>query len=225
MDSLEISAKTVEEAIQQALEQLGLSEDEVEVKVLKEGKPGFLGLGSEEATVRVSPLSQFRAEEGEGSEGAEVAEVAEEVLERILNLMRVAAKVELKHSYEMEGSETAPTALDITGEDLGILIGRRGQTLASLQHIVRLIVAHRLKARAPLVLDVEGYKQRRYQELRELALNLARRVMSSGQPVTLEPMPANERRIVHLALAENADVLTRSIGEGEVRKVVISPRE
>jgi spoIIIJ-associated protein len=72
---------------------------------------------------------------------------------------------------------------------------------------------------------VEGYKQRRYQELRELALNLARRVMSSGQPVTLEPMPANERRIVHLALAENAEVLTRSIGEDEFRKVVISPQE
>ena len=219
MDSLEISAKTVEEAIQQALEQLELSEDEVEIEVLKEGKSGFLRLGSEGATIRVTPLSQIRAEE------SEVVKVAKEVLERILSLMKITAEVELKYAYEIAGSETVPVALDIKGQDLGILIGRRGQTLASLQHIVRLIVAHRLKARAPLVIDVEGYKQRRYRELRELSLSLARRVMSSGQPVTLEPMPANERRIVHLALAENHDVLTRSIGEGEARKVIISPRK
>jgi spoIIIJ-associated protein len=209
----------VEEAIQQALEQLGLSEEEVEIKVIKAGKSGILGFGSEEATVRVTPLPKM------GPEQKEIASVSEEVLNKILELIKVEATVELKYAYEMAGPDIAPIALDIKGNDLGILIGRRGQTLASLQHIVRLIVAHRLKARAPLTLDVEGYKQRRYRELQELALSLARKVETSGQAITLEPMPANERRIVHLALTENSNVLTRSIGEGEVRKVIISPRK
>lgn len=219
MESLEVSAKTVEEAINRALEQLGLSQEEVEITVLKAGKPGFLGLGAEEATVRVTPLPQSSSKEGE------VGQAAKEVLERILSLMKVAATVELKHSSGRAGLEATPIILDISGEDLGILIGRRGQTLASLQHIVRLIVAHRLKARALLTIDVEGYKQRRYQGLRDLALSLAQKAMSSGQPVTLEPMPANERRIVHLALSDNPDILTQSVGEGEVRKVIISPRK
>jgi spoIIIJ-associated protein len=219
MESLEISAKTVEEAIQQALEQLGLSEQEVDIKVIKSGKSGILGFGSEEAMVRVTPLPKM------GPEEQEIATVSEEVLKGILELMNVEATVELKYAYEMAGPDIAPIALDIKGNDLGILIGRRGQTLASLQHIVRLIVAHQLKARAPVTIDVEGYKQRRYRELQELSLSLARKVETSGQSITLEPMPANERRIVHLALTENTNVLTRSIGEGEVRKVIISPQK
>jgi spoIIIJ-associated protein len=115
--------------------------------------------------------------------------------------------------------------LDVTGDDLGILIGRRGQTLAALQHVVRLIVAHQVKARVPIVIDVGGYKQRRYGSLQTLALRMAEQVKETKKPFALEPMPAYERRIIHLALADNPDVITESIGVGEVRKVVIMPKQ
>jgi len=218
MESIEVSAKTVEEAVEQALEQLGLSREEVEVTVLKEGKAGFLGVGAEEATARVTPLTQVREE-------SRVAAVAKEVLEELLSRMKLTAEVELKSSLEGASSETESIVLEVKGDDLGILIGRRGETLASLQYLVRLIVAHYQKARVLLTIDVEGYKQRRYQSLRELALRLAQKAKSSGRSVTLEPMPADERRIVHLALSVNPDVTTQSIEEGEVRKVVILPRK
>jgi spoIIIJ-associated protein len=218
MESLEVSAKTVEEAVQQALEQLGLSREEVEVTVLKEGKAGFLGMGAEEATVQVTPLSQVQKE-------SKVAALAKEVLEELLSRMKLAAEVELKSSLEGASSETESIVLEVKGNDLGILIGRRGETLASLQYLVRLIMAHYQKARVPITIDVEGYKQRRYRALRELALRLAQKAKSSGRSVTLEPMPADERRIVHLALSVNPDVTTQSIEEGEIRKVVIMPRK
>jgi spoIIIJ-associated protein len=114
--------------------------------------------------------------------------------------------------------------LDVSGEDLGILIGRRGDTLASLQYLVNLIVGRKLKAKTAFGVDVEGYRRRREQSLKNLAIHMAERVKSNGQTVTLEPMPPNERRIVHLALAKDAAVITESIGEGENRKVVIYPK-
>ena len=219
MEGLEVSAKTVEEAIQQALDKLGLSQEEVEIVVLKKGRQGILGLGFEEARVRVIPLPKPSEEE------KEVSEIAREVLEEILTLLKVDARVEVQEIDPEEASPESPVvALEVKGEDVGVLIGRRGQTLASLQHIVRLIVAHRLKARQPLVVDVEGYKRRHYNALRQLALRLAERVESTGQSATLEPMLANERRIVHIALAGNPDVVTQSLGDGETRKVIIAPR-
>jgi len=218
MESIEVSAKTVEEAVEQALEQLGLSREEVEVTVLKEGKAGFLGMGTEEAIVEVTPLSQIRTE-------SNVATLAKEALEELLSRMKLTAEVELRSSLEGASSETESIVLEVKGNDLGILIGRRGETLASLQYLVRLIVAHYQKARVPITIDIEGYKQRRYQALRELALRLAQKAKSSGRSVTLEPMPADERRIVHLALSVNPDVTTQSIEEGEVRKVVILPQK
>jgi spoIIIJ-associated protein len=190
----------------------------VEVTVLKEGKAGFLGMGAEEATVRVTPLPQAQKE-------SKVAALAKEVLEELLGRMKLTAEVELKSSLEGASSETESIVLEVKGNDLGILIGRRGETLASLQYLVRLIMAHHQKARVPITIDVEGYKQRRYRALRELALRLAQKAKSSGRSVTLEPMPADERRIVHLALSVNPDVTTQSIEEGEVRKVVILPRK
>ena len=116
-------------------------------------------------------------------------------------------------------------AFDIRGDDLGILIGRRGQTLACLQYIVRLIIAHQIKTWVPIIIDVEGYRQRRYEDLRALASRLAEQVTVKGMPFTLRPMPAYERRIIHLTLAEHPDVTTQSVGVGEARKVVILPRE
>jgi len=221
MESLEVSAKTVEEAIELSLEQLGLTREEVEVTVLKEGKSGFLGLGTEEAMVKVTPLALPAREDGDNT-----AKLAKEVLEELLRLMGLNAEVDLKPSLpDEEDSERKSISLEVKGEDLGILIGRHGDTLASLQYILRLIIAHYQKMRVFLTIDIEGYKQRRYKSLRELALNLAQRAKSTGQLMTLEPMPADERRVVHLALSVNPDVTTQSVGEGEVRKVVIQPRK
>jgi spoIIIJ-associated protein len=116
------------------------------------------------------------------------------------------------------------TVLEVIGEDLGLLIGRRGETLTSLQFVLNLILAKRLKKWARVVVDVEGYRGRREQTLNGLAQRVAYRVQQSGQPVALEAMPAGERRIIHMALADNPHVLTGSVGEGDHRKVVISPR-
>jgi spoIIIJ-associated protein len=137
-----------------------------------------------------------------------------EILDTLLGLLSVQGKVEVL-------SDELPLALDIKGDDLGILIGRRGQTLASLEYITKLIVVGRLKAWLPLTVDVGGYKKHRLDSLQRLALYLAEQVKSRHRPITMEPMPANERRIVHLALADDLDVTTQSIGEGENRKVVI----
>jgi len=218
MKNLEVSAKTVEEAIQKALEKLNLGREEVEVTVVKEGKHGILGLGAEEAMVKVRPLVKATGK---------VDKAAKEVLETLLQRMGVEASVaaQTKPAVEGGGEASDVVALEVSGDDLGILIGRRGQTLASLQHIVRLIVAHQAKARVPIVIDVEGYKQRRYEALRALAHRMAEQVKARGRPFTLEPMMAYERRIIHLALVDDPDVTTESVGEGETRKVVIMPRE
>ena len=112
-------------------------------------------------------------------------------------------------------------ALDIQGRDLGLLIGRQGQTLASLQFLLNLMVARRAKSRLPIIVDVEGYKRRRYEALNALAFRFADEVRKTGQPATLEPMPAFERRLVHLALSSFPDIITESTGTGMSRKVVI----
>ena len=153
-------------------------------------------------------------------------DIAEEVLKTLLSAMGVEASVVCRPSPPADGDEEAepPVIFDISGDDLGILIGGRGQTLASLQYITRLIVTHRTKSWVPIVVDIEGYKQRRYDSLRALALRIAEQVKAKGTQFTLEPMPAYERRIVHLALANHPDITTQSIGEGATRKVVILPK-
>ena len=160
-------------------------------------------------------------------EESDIAEAAKSVLERLLTEMGVVASVVLQAKASIEGEEgtTAPIALDIEGDDLGILIGRRGQTLSYLQHVVRLIVAHQTEAWVPIIIDVEGYKRRRYEALQSLAWRLAEQVKVRGVPFSLEPMSAYERRIIHLTLADHPDVTTQSIGEGEARKVVILLKE
>ena len=219
MDSLEISAKTVEEATQRALEQLGISRNEAEVTVLKEGKGGVLGLGAEDAVVRVSPLTAV-------SETDRV-ELARHVLEELLDKLEIEASIEPYVPPFTGGSDeaAAPIAFNLRGEDLGILIGRQGQTLSSFQYIVRLILAHRIKAQVPIIIDIEGYRERRYEALKDLAERIADQVRARRAPFTLRPMPPFERRIVHLTLAEDPEVVTESIGVGEMRRVVIQPRE
>lgn len=212
MERQEFRGKTVEGAIETALEKLGLKREEVEVTVLSRGRPGLLGIGTQEARVLVSPRP-----------GPDPASYGKEVLEELLDIMKIPASIRISQPPPGLGPPP-PIALDIKGQDLGILIGRQGQTLASLQYLVNVIVALKLKAQAPIWVDVEGYKKRRYENLRTLANRMAEQVEKTGQSVTLEPMPAHERRIVHLALADHPDITTQSTGEGPARKVVIAKR-
>jgi len=210
MNELEVSGKTVNEAIQIALEKLGVSEDKVEVTVLKKGRSGVLGMGVEEAKIKV------RLKPAAG-EKADAVEVAKEVLETLVKLMKITAEVSVLQANTGE----LPVTLNIEGEDLGVLIGRRGQALASLQHVVRLIVAEKLKVWVPINVDIAGYKKRRYESLQNLALRLAEQVKRNRRLIMLEPMPADERRIIHLTLADHPDVTTQSMDEGDMRKVAI----
>jgi spoIIIJ-associated protein len=209
MEGIEIVAATVEQAIEKAEAQLGLSRDQFEVEVVREGKSGISEAGGEEVLIRVTPVTPL---------DRDVVQMVTEILDTLLGLLDVTGKVEVL-------SDEIPLDLNITGDDLGILIGRRGQTLACLEYITKLIVVGRLKAWLPLTVDVAGYKKRRRDSLQRLALYLAEQVKSRRRAITMEPMPADERRIVHLTLADNPDVTTQSIGEGESRKVVILLRQ
>jgi spoIIIJ-associated protein len=232
--SAEASGKDVEEAIAHGLAELGKTRDEVEIEVLSEGSRGLFGLGAEEARVRISVIEPQAVEEV--LEEIEVVEepaapplkedfqqVARGTLEELLAKMGIRAQVVIRQKVDEEGE--LPTAvLDIVGDDLGILIGRRGETLAALQYITRLIVSRKTRRWYPLVVDVEQYKIRRERSLRRLAERMAERVSFSGQTVALEAMPAYERRIVHLALRDHPTVTTKSVGEGDQRKVTIIPK-
>ncbi|MEK7215874.1 MAG: RNA-binding cell elongation regulator Jag/EloR [Chloroflexota bacterium] len=267
MESLEISAKTVDEAVELALQQLGAKLSEVEITILGEGRGGILGIGAENAKVRVTKLGVGRSRmsgtafpprppvisyatdtssdaggnddeyEDEGDEedeeeqlpaeltGNPALAVGREVLESLLDRIGVDADIaEVRPTGPPPTGAGPVVAFDIRGGDLGLLIGRRGQTLASLQYLVNLIVARRVKGQPSVVVDVEGYRARRFQSLSGLAKRMADRVRQSGQAVTLEPMSASERRIIHMALQDNIDVITQSAGEGDARKVTIAPR-
>mgnify|MGYP001194960340 FL=1 len=228
MKELEISAKTVEEATNLALEKLGIDREEAEVDILSEGSRAILGIGAKEAKVRVRVLKPTPPEENHrDNQESDVVSLAQNVLETILEKLGVTASVIFKTEAIIQDAREipAPIVFDIEGKDLGILIGRRGQTLACLQFITRRIVAQKIKASAPIIaVDVGGYKQRRYQTLKSLAQQLAEQVAINGSPFTLEPMPAHERRMIHLALADHHDVITESTGFGEARKVVILPK-
>ncbi len=257
MDSIEVSARTVEAAIEEALARLGKKRDEVEVKVLKEGSRGILGIGAEEARVLVTVLPAMptpaatpppppppvpvmalapvaeekpiteEAEEVTPATWEETAEKAQDVVTHLLRGMGIGAKVAVRQTEpqaeeDVEASENI--TVDVTGDDLGILIGRRGETLASLQFITNLIVNKQVRPQRRIIVDVEHYRLRREAALRGLAQRMAERVRYTHQPVTLEAMPPNERRIIHLTLKDSPYVTTQSFGEGEARRVVISPK-
>jgi spoIIIJ-associated protein len=155
-------------------------------------------------------------------EPQEVTEVPKKVLETLLRGMGIRSQVVI-HT-DLEGEEGPAFVLDIVGSDLGILIGRRGETLRDLEYVSRLIVASKTKSGERFAVDVEGYRLRRERVLRELAKRMADRVKQNRQPITLEAMPPNERRIVHITLKEHDLVKTQSIGEGERRRVMILPK-
>jgi spoIIIJ-associated protein len=216
--AIEAAGKTVEDAIEIGLAELGLERHEVTIDVLSQGRSGLFGIGGEAARVRLAAVSV-------GTLESEEVAFAQDLLGKLLSLMRVEAEVTVR-APETAGDGVGRTraVLDINGDDLGILIGRRGMTMASLQYLLNLSVSRQFRNMAPFQVDVEGYRRRREEWLQDLAFRMAERVRSTGRSITLEPMPPNERRIVHLALAKDPTVGTASIGEGERRKVAISVR-
>lgn len=223
MRSTERSARTSAEAIDLALAELGVNRDQAIIEVLSEGRSGILGIGAGEARVRVTAQDSPGAPAPQPDES--LAASGREVLEKILERLGLDAKIEVcsPSSYGMGEGQVAGI-LDIQGPDLGILIGRRGKTLFALQYLVNLILSKRNRSRVKVFVDVEGYRRRRQDSLRSLALRMADQVHSTGRSVTLEAMPPHERRIVHLALQASPDVMTESVGEGENRKVIINPK-
>lgn len=223
--SVEVSGRTADEAIEKALEELGADLDQVVTEVLSQGSRGILGLGAEQARVRVTlveapgyPTEEAAEESWEARE--EVSKVAVAVLGDLLRHMGIQATVVARAPSD---DRSMPVVLDVQGDDLGILIGRQGDTLRDLQYITRLIASRKLQRWVNVVVDVAGYKKRRERVLTELAARMAERVIADGRPLSLEPMPAHERRIVHIALRDHEQVTTESTGEGQRRKVVISP--
>ena len=187
----------------------------------------------EEAAAPVAvaaPARRERAPRQPRPEGdvALASESAVDVLETLLQLMGFDAQVTAREPVTPgDGVGMIAAVLDVqgaAGEEMGLLIGRKGETLSALQYVLNLIVNHQTNAHATFGIDVEGYRQRREAQLEELAHRVAERVRRSGEPMTLEPMPPAERRIVHIALADDPDVQTVSIGEGDARKVAITRR-
>ena len=240
-ESVEISARTVEDAIQRGLGELGLTRDQVEVEVINPGRSGVLGIGAEDARVRIialapepmpdaglqaeEPVEQPIVSQLEARIDPQVAELATGLLQELLAGMKVRAQVRARVGDDLaEVGEEPALTLDVTGDDLGILIGRRGETLRALQYMTRLMLSRKLERWEPVIVDVESYRVRRRRSLRQLATRMADRVAFSQQRVVLEAMPAYERRIVHIALRDHPQVTTKSIGDGERRKVTIVPK-
>lgn len=239
MKSIEISARSVTEAVELALAQLGKDRDEVAIEVLEAGDNG------EEALVRVTVVDDD--EESElptaapdttaapavlaGDADAETNELAllarrilEELLERLDIYAYVTAVVTRVPGQRNDVEETITLHVEGADEEaMGLLIGRRGETLRSLQFMLNLLVSRRVQKWPQLVVDVGNYRQRRQESLEGLARRMAERVRQSGRSIVLEPMAAYERRIVHLALRDDKSVYTESSGEGDNRKIVIYP--
>ena len=230
MKSAEGSGRTVEEAIRDALRTLGARREDVDLIVLDEGSRGMLGLGSRSARVRLTLLSEMEDEEGDTAvaeppppvrmateEARELTELGGAITSALIEAMGFHATVAARE-------ESGQIHVAVTGPDLALLIGRRGQALEALDLLVNLIAAHRQGRRVPVVVDVERYRERRLEVLQDVARRFADRARRTGRPVALKPMSAAERRIVHTTLAEDGSVSTHSEGEDPDRHVVITPR-
>jgi len=252
--TLEIIAPTINEAIEKGLAELELPREAVEIEILDEGSRGLFGLGSHQARVRlIVRQNASESEEPEvisfsnefsASEALEEAptikpiriqptnakeqiplHVAQETVSELLEKMHIQAQVKASYGEVDDVRGTRAILVDITGKDLSVLIGKRSETLNALQYIARLIVSKELGDNITLVIDVEGYRTRRERQLRQLAHRIAEQAVKTGRKQILEPMPPNERRIIHMELREDEHVTTESFGEEPHRKVTIIPKE
>jgi len=240
--AIEVTGAGVDAAVAMGLARLGVGRDAVEIEVLDEGSRGVFGLGAREARVRLTPKLQATsrpapvvspgpvappAAEPAGHVIVEKSEagVTQGVLLELLALLGMErVQVDVRRAEPAAGEKETPLVLNVHGMDVKVLIGRRGKTLAALQHITRLIVGREVAGRVHLVVDVDGFKARREKSLRRLAQRVAEQVVNTDRTVMLEPMPPHERRVIHLALRDHPRVVTQSIGEGDRRKVTIIPR-
>lgn len=269
----EFRGKTIEAAINAGLAALQLARDEVEVEVVRPGSRGVLGIGAEDAIVRLTeirperpqpqPMAQPKVQppraepvpapeaglneakaapkpqsktealkaaspagQGISSKDWAAAELGKEFLSGLLSRagLRATVTVVSQTAAEAEEGDRVPV-LNIQGDDLGVLIGRQNEVLAALEFITRLAVNQQSHGRSQFTVDVNGYRAKRAESLRKLGLRMAEQAVQSGRTVVLEPMPASERRIIHLALRDHPKVFTQSVGEGDRRKVTIVLRK
>jgi spoIIIJ-associated protein len=210
MKSAEGRGRTLDEAVDAALIELGESRRNVDVKILSEG--------SDETVVEVSVIDPTAAAATPATPANGKADVARNLVEGLLKHMGVRAQVTVR-----TGSE--PITLDISGRDLGALIGWRGETLRALQSVTNVMVGKHLDEGERIIVDVERYRQRREHTVREIALRAARQVKMTGDAITLDAMQPFERRAIHIALEGDPDVTSGSIGEEPERRVVVGPRK
>jgi len=224
MKSVETEGKTVEEAISKACEELKASREDLEIEVLTNGSSGFLGLvGAKNAQIRATVKEVApAAKAGEGlpadASSQAAAETAKKTLQEILRLLGIEAGIQLKEEPER-------IVLNIEGDGSGLLIGRKGQTLDALEYLINKIVHKGAEDKKRIVVDTENYRSRREESLVLLAQRLGDKAKRLGRPVTISPMSAHDRRIIHLALEEDKSLRTRSTGTGLYRKIVISPEK
>ena len=223
MKSVETEAKTTEEAIHKACQELGVSREDLEVEVLSNGSSGFLGLGAKNAKIRATvneesapPSSEVRSPRAISDPQA--AETAKKTLQDLLRLLEMDATVDLKEDPER-------ILLNIKGDGSGLLIGRKGQTLDAIEYLINKIVHKDAEDKKRIVVDTENYRLRREDSLVQLAQRLAEKAKRMGRPVTISPMSAHDRRIIHLALQDDKTLRTWSTGSGLYRKVIISPEK
>lgn len=234
--TLEIIAPTVEEAVDQGLAELGLPPEAVEVEVLDSGARGLFGLGGRQVRVRLTVKGEEPPAGAENRpmpapagtpetpvEMDELLRLSEQTVADLLNRMKIQARLETRYGEAGEDGQR-PVLVDIRGDDLGVLIGRRAEILNALQYIVNLMVGKQLDRWVQIVIDVEGYRARRDRQLRQMARRMAEQAIRTGRRQVLEPMAASERRIIHLELRDHPQVLTQSIGEEPARKVTIVPK-
>lgn len=203
MRKITVTGRTVEEALEQALTQLNLSIDRVEVTVLEEAKKGFLGIGSKPAVVEVE-------------ERLDPIEEAKTYLQTMITNMGISVTID-----QLE--EEDGIVFDLKSDKVAILIGKRGQTLNALEYLTNLVLRRKFQSDVYIYLDAENYRERRKQTLISLAERQAERAIRLNRSISLEPMPAKERKIIHTALQSKEGVTTNSKGEGKFRHIVISP--
>jgi spoIIIJ-associated protein len=244
---LEVIAPSVEEAITQGLKQLNLPREAVEVDVLDSGSRGLFGIGNRQARIRLTVISfeNYKEKVSEDMQEVEeeeekvvlkekpalrtqpldddqVLEISKTIIEDLLEKMQVSAKVNAQYVQGENPQDQSYILVDIQGNDLSILIGRRSETLNALQYISSLIIGKEVGHWVPIRVDVQGYRERRERQIRQMARRMADQAIHTGRKQVLEPMPANERRLVHIELRDNPEVTTESIGEEPNRKVTIS---
>lgn len=203
MDFIEVSAKTVNDAITEACQRLTVTSDKLEYEVIEEGSSGFLGIGSKPAVIKARVKCS-------------VEDKAKDFLKEVFDAMNLAVIVDVKYD-EAENSMD----IDLSGDEMGVLIGKRGQTLDSLQYLVSLVVNKDMDNYIRVKVDTENYRQRRKDTLENLAKNISYKVKRTKRPVSLEPMNPYERRIIHSALQNDKYVTTHSEGEEPYRHVVV----